>query len=220
MEENEFMEPSFGEIVDLVKKYEESVKERQQVFLDEENYEQIIQFYQDSRENNKALRVIESALEQYSFSSFFYTRKAEILANQKHFAEALLALDEAQKLDPNDINIFLIRSDVALWEGRHDEAKAHMDYALTIATEPEDKCELYLELADIYEDQEKYAEVVIALKDALRMNPQSEEGLNRFWFCTELTEKYEESAKFHEELINLYTLNVSNFRQEFIVGHI
>jgi len=201
MEENEFMEPSFGEIVDLVKKYEESVKEKQQVFLGEENYEQIIQFYQDNREANKALRVIESALEQYSFSSFFYTKKAEILANQKQFETALQALDEAQKFDPTDINIFLIRADVALWQGKHEEAKAQMDHALTIVTDPEDKCELYLELADIFEDQEKYPEVVIALKDALRLNPMNEEGLNRYWFCTELTEKYEESVTFHEELI-------------------
>jgi len=201
MEENEFMEPSFGEIVDLVKKYEDSVKEHNQVFLEEEDYEQIIQFYQDGRENNKALRVIESALEQFSFSSFFYTKKAEILANQKHFVEALLALDEAEKLDPNDINIFLIRSDVALWQGKHEEAKSYMDYALTLTSEPEDKCELYLELADIFEDQEKYPEVVKALQDALKLNPMSEEGLNRFWFCTELTENYEDSIRFHEELI-------------------
>ena len=33
------------------------------------------------------------------------------------------------------------------------------------------------------------------------MNPANEEGLNRYWFCTELTEKYEESILFHEQLI-------------------
>lgn len=201
MEENEFMEPGFGEIVDLVKKYEDSVKESEQVFLHEEHYEQIINFYQDNREQNKALKVIESALEQYSFSSFFYTKKAEILANQKHFEEALYALDEAEKLDPNDINIFLIRADVALWEGKHEDAIAQVDYALTIASEAEDKCELHLEYADIYEDLEKYDKVVTALENALRYNPMSEEGLNRYWFCTELTEKFEESIKFHEQLI-------------------
>ncbi|HLP22315.1 MAG TPA: tetratricopeptide repeat protein, partial [Chitinophagales bacterium] len=201
MEENESMEPGFGEIVDLVKKYEESIKEEQHVFLEEENYEQIIQFYQDNREVNKALKVIDSALEHYSFSSFFHTKRAEILANQKHFEEALYSLDEAQKLDPNDINIFLIRADIALWDGKHEEAKAHVDYALTIATEDEDKCELHLEYADIYEDLEKYDEVVAAIKEALRYNPMSEEGLNRYWFCTELTEKFDDSIAFHEELI-------------------
>lgn len=202
MEESEFMNQGFGEIVDLVKRYEEWEKEKRQIFLDEENYEQIIQFYQDNREPNKALRVIETALEHFSFSSFFYTKKAELLANQKQFEAALHALDEAQKLDPNDINIFLIRADVALWEGRHDDAKSEVDYALSIATEAEDRCELYLELADILEDQEKYDAVTETLQAAVRHNPMSEEGMNRLWFCTELNEQYEESIRFHEELIN------------------
>ncbi|MDB5285023.1 MAG: hypothetical protein JWO06_4098 [Bacteroidota bacterium] len=203
MEENEYHEPSFGEIVDLVKQYEDAVKYKQQLFFEEDNYEQIIQFYQDNREHNKALRVIETAIEQYSFSSFFYTKKAEMLANLKRFDEALGILEESERLDPKDINIFLIRSDIHLWEGRHQEALDEVEYALNIATEKEDKCELYLEMADIFEDQEKYPEVVQALQDALLMDPNCEEGLNRFWFCTELTEKFDDSIKFHKELIEL-----------------
>ncbi|HRG88994.1 MAG TPA: hypothetical protein PLW44_08260, partial [Chitinophagales bacterium] len=66
MEENEFNEPGFGEIVDLVKQYEDSVKAREDVFLPEESYEQIIEFYLNNRENNKALRATESAIEQHS----------------------------------------------------------------------------------------------------------------------------------------------------------
>jgi len=216
MEENEFLEPSFGEIVDLVKQYEEAVKTKQQVFLEEDDYEQIIEFYQTNREYNKAIRVIDSAIEQYSFSSYFFTKKAEILANQKRFDEARMVLEESQKLDPNDINIFLIRSDINLWEGRHEEALDEVKYALTIAGNPEDQCELFLEMADIYEDQEKYPEVVQALKQALYQNPMSEEGLNRIWFCTELLEKYEDSVKFHENLIEV---SPYSFLAWFNLGH-
>lgn len=201
MEESEFTEPSFGEIIDLIKQYEEAEKAKQQIFLEEESFEQIIQFYQENREYNKALRVIEAALEHYSFSSYFYTKKAEILANQKHFEAALSALEEAEKLDPNDINIFLIRADVYLWEGRHKDAMDEVEYALGMAVEPEDRSELFLEMADIWEDQEKYEEVINCLKNALREDPKNEEGLNRLWFCTELTETYEDSIGFHEQLI-------------------
>lgn len=201
MEENEFNEPGFGELVDLVKRYEDSVKAKEEVFLPEDSYEQIIQFYLDNRENNKALKATESAIEHYSFSSFFYSKKAEILANQKHFEAALYALEEAEKLDPNDINIFLIRADIALWEGRHPDALAQIEYALTVVDNDDDRCELYLEYADVYEDLEQYDDVVKSLELALRLNPESEEGLNRYWFCTELTGKYNESITFHEQLI-------------------
>lgn len=203
MEENEYLEPSFGEIVDLVKQYEDAVKTKDQVFFEEENYEQIVKFYQDNREFNKALKVIESAIEQYSFSSFFLTKKAEMLANQKRFDEAMVVLEQSERLDPTDINIFLIRSDIHLWEGRHQEAQDEVEYALTIADEKEDRAELFLELADVFEDQERYPEVVEALKNALLNDPENEEGLNRYWFCTELTGAYNESVEFHEQLINI-----------------
>ena len=147
MEEDEFMEPSFGEMMDLIKQYEDAEKENRKVFFDEENYDHIVQFNQDNRENNKALRVANTAMEQYPFSSVFYTKKAEILANQKRFDEALPLLEEAERLDPNDINIFLIRADVHLWEGRHAEAMEVIESAIAIATEKEDMCELLLEMA-------------------------------------------------------------------------
>lgn len=199
--QEEFQEPSFGEIVDLVKRYEEAVKHKEPVFFEEETYEQIIEFYQENREFKKALRVVEDALSQHCFSSCFYTKKAEILANQQKFEEALHVLAEAEKLDPNDINIFLIRADVYLWEGRHNEALKEIDYALSIATEPEDRCELYLEQADVWEDLEKYYEVIDALKMALKHQPSNEEALSRIWFCYELTERYEDSVAFHLALI-------------------
>ncbi len=201
MDENEFMEPSFGELVELIKQYEEAEKESQQIFLEEDSYDQIVQFYHDNREYSKALRVTEAAINQYPFSSFFYTKKAEILANQKRFEEALPYLDEAERLDPNDINIFLIRADVYLWEGSHAEAMEVVERAMSIAHDAEDRCELYLEMADIWEDQEKYFEVMNSLKNAIREDPMNEESLNRLWFCTELTETYAESVQFHEALI-------------------
>src|SRR5688572_5946510 len=148
MEDNEFHEPPFGEIIELIHQYEEAEKLKQTTFFEQEDYEQIISFYEDNREYNKALRVTDTALDHYSFSSFFHTKKAELLANQKRFDEALYVLEGAERLDPTDINIFLIRADVHLWEGRHSEAIAEVDHALNIAVLPEDKCELYLEFAD------------------------------------------------------------------------
>src|SRR5262249_45447411 len=56
-------------------------------------------------------------------------------------------------------------------------------------------------LADIWEDQEKYQEVINSLKNALKQDPKNEEALNRLWFCTELTGTYEDSLHFHEALI-------------------
>lgn len=202
MEDNEFREPSESDLMELISQYEEAQKGKRKVFFEEENYDQIIQFYHDNREYTKALKVADVALEQYPFSSFFYTKKAEILAYQRRFDDALPFLDEAERLDPTDINLFLIRADIFLWQGKHKDAMDVIEHAMSIATEKEDRCELFLETADVWEDQEKYAEVINCLKNALREDPMCEEALNRLWFCTELTEGFEDSIKFHEWLID------------------
>lgn len=202
MEENEFDEPSFGDLIELVSRYEDAEKNKQSIFLDEESYEQIIQFYQDNSRPGKALKVVDLAIRQYQFSAFFHSKRAEILANQKKFKEAIESLETAEKLDPNDVNIFLIRADVFLWQGLHEAALQEVNYALTISNDPDDRCELYLERADIYEDMEKYKEVTESLKLALKENTTSEEALNRIWFCTELMEAYDDSVEFHRQLID------------------
>jgi len=202
MENNEMDESEFGELIDLIKKYEDAVQAKQSVFFEEDSFEQIIQFYLDNREFSKAMKVIDSALVQYPFSANFFIKKGEVLANQKHFKEALQVLGEAERLDPNNVGLFLIRADVYLWDGAYTLAKEEVERGLAAASENEDFSELYLEMADIWEDQEKYWEVMDNLKMALKYDPENEEALNRLWFCTELTEKFEESIRFHKALID------------------
>ncbi len=55
-----------------------------------------------------------------------------------------------------------------------------------------------------------------ALKNALLIDPENEEGLNRYWFCTELTGNYKESVAFHEELIEM---SPYSFLAWFNLGH-
>src|SRR5690606_2498914 len=66
----------------------------------------------------------------------------------------------------------------------------------------QDLPDLYLELADIYEEREMYDEVFENLNKALELEPENEEALNRMWFCVEFTERYEESILLHTKLID------------------
>ena len=86
--------------------------------------------------------------------------------------------------------------------GKHEEAVRQIQKALDITDESEHD-DIYLELADVYEDWEKYLEVIDCMKKALYINPKNPEALNRIWFAYELTEDYEDSMKFHTEFIDI-----------------
>lgn len=207
MEDFEESDMSFGEMMDLIRQYEDAEKTNRQLFLDEESYERIVEFYQDNREFKRALSVIENALTHYSYSSVFFIKKAEVLTEQNKLTEALEALEEAEKFTQNDIAVFLIRADIFLSQGKHEMALDVLKYAQSIAEDSDDICDLFLEKADVYEDMGLYLEVIDALQEVLKHNPENEEALNRIWFCVELTGKYEESMLFHKTMVDKFPYN-------------
>ncbi len=216
MSENEMNDPSFGELMDVIRKYEDAENSQQTLFLDEETYLRIIEFYMDNREFKRANGVVENALEQYQYSCELWVKKAELLAEQNKYDASLAALESAENLDKTEIAIYLLRSDIYLSQGRHDEALDVIAQGLPLADDPDDICDLYLEQADIYEDMGLYSEVLESLRDCLKSNPENEEGLNRLWFCTELTEQYEESRAFHKMIVDE---NPYNHLAWFNLGH-
>lgn len=215
-EEDEFNEMSLSDIVGLVQQYEQAQQNAASLHLSEESYEQIIQFYQENREFKRAVSVANSALERYPFSPGFFILKAESLAEQGNFEEALQALELAETLDTTEITVFLIRADIYLWTGCHNEALVQLEKARKLAELPEDLTDVFLLQADVYEDLELYDNVLNALKNAVKADPQNEEALNRLWFSVELTSRFEESEKFHRILIDE---NPYNYLAWFNLGH-
>ncbi|HIB84371.1 MAG TPA: tetratricopeptide repeat protein, partial [Chromatiaceae bacterium] len=67
---------------------------------------------------------------------------------------------------------------------------------------PDEMEDIYLEIADVYEDWEKYDRVIEYLQKVLIINANNGEALGRLWFCVELTETYRESIEFHTQLTN------------------
>ena len=186
---------------ELIRDYENAIREKRQPFFDQDGFEAIIDYYEDQHEVGKAMEAVDFAILHYPFSGVFFIRKAQLLINLRKFEEATELLNKAESLDPDELSLHLTKSDLFVWQGKHQEAIKLLKHVIS-ECEPEDKEDLYLELADVYEDCERYDKVVDCLKRAIEMNPTSEEALNRLWFCTELTENYEEMLPFYKELVD------------------
>ena len=195
------------QIIQLINAYEEAVRNNKNLFIDHEKYEQIIDFYEDNHKKDIAMNVVSMALQQYPYSSTFMIRNAQLLIDKHQFEEAKEWIDKASLLDGEDISICLTRADLYVWQGMHHEAIKLVKEFIEKADE-DDKEDLYLELADIYEDCERYDKVIYCLKQAVLINEESEEALNRLWFCTELLENYEIMIDFYKQLIDKNPYNI------------
>lgn len=204
------------EIRQLVMAYEEAGRDKTRLFLDSDAFEQIIVFYLEHRELTKAEAAIEDALHQFPYEAFFYVKKAELMAETGQTEEAFDLLDFAERIDASDPNIWLVRADLYLWQGDYARSEAVIQQGLALDMEPEERCELLLELADVYENQQKITEMVEVLKKALRVMPKSEEALGRLWFHYEVSEQFQDSIDFHNELVDLSPYNTLAW---FNLGH-
>ena len=185
----------------LIDRYEAMILDDVISFFEEEEFEQLIEYYEDRNDLDKAFQAVETAIDQYNFSEFFLIKKAELLFEQKQCRKALGYLDKAEILDAGDLEIFLLRSEIYTYQGKFKKAIATLKQALEMAAK-EDKDELYLSMSEVYESWEKFDKVFACLKTALEYNPQNEDALNRIWFSVDMIENYEESIEFHKDLID------------------
>lgn len=185
----------------LVEQYEDSLKRNRAAFFDQDDYESIVEYYEDRGLFEEALKVSEIALEQHPFSSILLIKRAQLFFQMKQCDQALELLDRAELFDASEIGIFLLRAEIFTFQSRYKEAIDILD-SWESRAEAEDLPDLYLQFCDVYEDWGKYYEMFDYLQKCLRTDPGNDEALNRINYCTEIIQKFEESAAFHRELLD------------------
>jgi len=185
----------------LITQYEKMKSSNSYQLFEEEDIESMIEFYESQENFVKALDLIDFALEQYPYATDFMARKIEYMIENNNLVEAKELLDRAMVFDPLASNLHLLYSDILCLEGKFTEALLLLE-SLLDRSELIDKPDIYLEMADVYEEMEKTIKAAECIKKALYIDPHNEEALDRMWFYVEFVGNYDESIAFHNKLIN------------------
>lgn len=199
-----FQEQSSGEgfegLKDLIRQFEDMRDGHSHTYLDEDSFEMIIDYYDDQNNLPVALQAAEMAMAQFPYSSWLMLKKADLLIEESHYGEALSLIGKAETLDPNDINVYILKTDAYMGLRQHEKAVALLEENLERFS-GEDRTELLLELADVYDDWEEFDKVFDCLKMALEYEPANEEALHKICFWTEFTGRTEESIRLHRRIL-------------------
>jgi tetratricopeptide (TPR) repeat protein len=169
-------------------------------FIDEDDFERIIDYYDDKEELSKALEAAGMALDYFPFSSALLLKKADLLLATRKYHQALETLEKAELFDANDINLYILKTDVYLALDKQEKAVALLEDAIQNFG-GEEKIELLFELADVYDDYEEFDKVFDCLKVVLEEDPANEEALYKICFWTDFTGRNEESIRLHRQII-------------------
>lgn len=194
------------QILELIKQYENLKKGISHSFIDEDDFERIINYFEDKEQYGLALEAAETAIDQYPFSGVLLIKKAGILLAKRKYNSALEILDQASLFDNGNINLYILKTDAYLALDQQEKAVTLLQEALG-HFEGEERIELLFELADVYDDYEEFDKVFECLKMILEQEPNNEEALYKICFWTDFTGRNEESIRLHLQIIDEYPYN-------------
>ncbi len=195
---------SFGEdrdeIKELIRQFQNLKAGRGNSFLEEDAFEKIIDYFDDTEDLVQALEAAEAGIDQYPYSAMLHIKKADLLIASRRYHEALEILGHAELLDSNDINLYILKTDVYLALDQPEKAVELLENALSLF-EGRERIEMLFELADVYDDYEEFDKIFDCLKLILEQDSGNEEALYKICFWTDFTGRNEESIKLHQQII-------------------
>ncbi|MEO8721180.1 MAG: tetratricopeptide repeat protein [Ginsengibacter sp.] len=191
------------EMNELLRQYNNFKNGKKFNFIEEDSFQRLIDYFDENDNLTSALEAVNYAIEQFPYSSSLFIRKADILIATQNYQEGLAVLEKAEVLDSNDINLYILKTDVYLALDYQEKAAELLEEAVIVFDGP-DKIELLFELADVYDDYEDFEKVFNCLKLVLEQDPTNEEALYKICFWADYTGKNEESIQIHQNIIDEY----------------
>lgn len=178
------------------------IKEGQNVgMLSEEEFELLIDYFYQEGDEQEAIHACEMGQMFYPFSSSIILLKAEVLFHAQKFGQALLTLDEYDRLELQSVDSIVLRSDIYKAQHRYEEAIGLLKYKLD-QFEGKDYVDLLLELSEVYDEVEAYEEVFYTLKRVLEQDHRNDEALHKISFWTNFTKLFDEGIILHQAIVN------------------
>jgi len=200
MKENPYRQDKEG-MKELLDQYNNMKEGQGYAFIEEEAFEQLVDYFDESDDLSSALEAAEYGIQQYPYSSILKIKKADLLIAKKFYREALDILEKAELLDRGDINLYILKTDAYLALDLQKKAADLLEKAIYLF-EGEERIELLFELADVYDDYEEFDKVFNCLKLILEQDQTNEEALYKICFWTDYTGRNEEGIKLHQKIID------------------
>ena len=192
--------------LNLVSDFETNFEKGQAIKFDEKTFLEIIRFYEEELQYDKAIEVAELALSQFSYRPDFYIIKARLLFQTNLHDEALALLNKAEKISPFEHDVLLLKIRILAFRGDIDDAKNILTDMKRYVSAT-DLSDVYLSESYINEVMHDFEGMYENLTKAIICDMQNEEAFERIGFAVQLSKNYEASISFHNMVLNEQPFN-------------
>ncbi len=187
-------------LINLVTDFENKFEQGAIDYLDEKTLYQLIEYYEMENSLDKAMEVVEVAIEQFKYRSDFYIIKAKLFFIDKKISDCLAVLQHAESFSPFEKDLLCLKIKAYCQIKNYDDAKEILNQLAM--HHPQEKVDYYIAESYIFEGQKEFKSMYYALRNALKIEHQNAEALERFWEAVDLSREYQNSIEFHKSLID------------------
>ncbi|MES2799924.1 MAG: tetratricopeptide repeat protein [Bacteroidota bacterium] len=170
-------------------------------FLDSDRLEILLDHLLMNSQYQKAALCADYAIEQFSFYQVFHLRKAQAIAAMGQLREALNILAKIEKMDLPSVEFWLTKASIFSQIKDSKNAIKFFKEALAVS-EPEDRDEIYLDLAMEHENLRDYRAAVAVLREAIKFNPFNEGAIYEIAFCYDQLGEYDSAIQCYSDYID------------------
>jgi tetratricopeptide (TPR) repeat protein len=210
-------------LINLVSDFETRYEQGNLEYIEEKTIYQLIEFYESEMQLEKAMEVVDLAIEQFRYRPDFYIIKAKLFFVDNKISDCLAQLKLAEAISPYEKEVICMKIRAFCAKKKIADAKSCLQLLDELSLES-DKLDYFIAESYIYESLKDYKAMYNSLKNALRLDSNSKEALERFWLAVDLSREYKNSIQFHQDLIDenpynhlaWYNLGLSyNFNWEY-----
>lgn len=196
-EEEEYFE---GDLSKDLEHFEKYLKGGEMIYLDADRLEGMVDHFLISGQYNKAIACAEYALTLFSFEPIFQLRMAQALSATGKLKEALNLLTKIEKILGNDCEWLLTKA--SIFSQLKDSKRAITFFEAALAkADPDDKDEIYLDLAMEHENDGNYKLAIDVLKRAMEHNPANEGAIYELAYCYDQLNDHKNAIKSYSDFI-------------------
>ena len=201
-EEDERYDSGFNEELE---RFEVMVEKQDRYYFDSEILDQIIDHFVIKNQLKKALLAIELGLEQHPKQLIFELRKAQVYTATGKLKEALLILQNLEKTDPFNPDVFVTKANVFSQLKDPQNAIRYFEKAIELVEDFDDLREFEDVLFDLsieYQSNHDYNNAIKILKRILNVSPENEAAIYEIAYCFERLGEFDKCIEFYNKYID------------------
>ncbi len=191
----------------LVARYERVIREGTEIFLGQDEFEELLSHYFGHHDYDATLEVANLAISQHHYTPDFYKWKALIHKINLEEEDALATLEQLHVYAPNDEEVMMLRLEVFVHFEHRKEARAALDLLYNVVEDDGKRSLLAFFDGLLCMQENRFRESFGALTEAIRLDPFQEPAYDELLNAPELAPFRREIGEVLQERTDLDPFN-------------